>query len=77
MLPPKLIMPKKQGKSYDNPLKTKRGHNVLNLSDKGKSLELLKGSFSLPEVVFPQQWSPWNVFLQLTKDLLYMFYLYE
>jgi hypothetical protein len=41
----------KQGKSCDNPPKSKRAHNVLNLSDKVKTLHLLKGSLSLVEKV--------------------------
>jgi hypothetical protein len=38
--------PKKQGKSYGNPPKPKkkRAYSVLNLSDKGKILALLKAA---------------------------------
>jgi hypothetical protein len=42
--------PKKPGKTYGNPPKPKRAHNVINLSDKMKILDLLKGGMSLVEV---------------------------
>jgi hypothetical protein len=42
--------PKKQGKSYGNSPMPKRACNVLNLSDKVKILDFLKGGMSLGEV---------------------------
>jgi hypothetical protein len=40
----------KQGESYGNPQKPSRAYNELNLNDKVKFLDLLKGSTSLAEV---------------------------
>jgi hypothetical protein len=50
MPPQKQMVLKRQGRSYGNPSKPKGAHNVLNLNDKVKFLDLLKGSMSLAEV---------------------------
>jgi hypothetical protein len=48
-LPKKQMMAKKQSKSYSNLPKPQKACNVLNLSDKVKVLDLVKGSMSLVE----------------------------